>query len=159
MGSVFRVGDVELMEFNPALPNLPQEILEDLDRELFTGQRRYPTLCGLTSIPEPRRNSAGPIWSKKMNGPTICLCVEGSARRTEKPPRSRARGTMTISMASQVNASPGLGSMARCQLMLNSQLGCRMLKPTPASPPREYLSIYRLRHCRLLAHRGQSATS
>jgi hypothetical protein len=37
MGSVFRVGDVELMEFNPALPNLPQEILEDLDRELFTG--------------------------------------------------------------------------------------------------------------------------
>ena len=32
----------------------------------------------------PSRNSAGPIWSKKMKGPTICLPCAGSARRTSK---------------------------------------------------------------------------
>ena len=48
----------------------------------------------------PDADPAGPIWSKKMKGPTICRSAEGSARRTSKPPRSRARGTMTISIAS-----------------------------------------------------------
>ena len=28
-------------------------------------------------MPWPDRNSVGPIWSKKMNGPIICLAREG----------------------------------------------------------------------------------
>src|SRR5919106_1649282 len=51
-----------------------------------------------------------------MKGPTICRRGEGSARRTSKPPRSRARGTMTISMARQACASPGFGSSDGSQL-------------------------------------------
>src|SRR4051812_5599196 len=73
--------------------------------------------CGRTSMPWPRRNSAGPISSQKMNGPTICRRGEGRARRTSKPPRSRARGTITVSIASQASRSPGLGSSTGCQLM------------------------------------------
>ena len=30
-------------------------------------------------MPSSVRNSAGPIWSKKMNGPTICRRAAGSA--------------------------------------------------------------------------------
>ena len=36
-GKRFRIGDVELVELDLALPNLPQEILEDLDRQLLAG--------------------------------------------------------------------------------------------------------------------------
>ena len=43
--------------------------------------------CGRTSRPCPRGNTAGPIWSKKTNGPTMRRRAEGSARRTSKPPR------------------------------------------------------------------------
>jgi hypothetical protein len=32
------------------------------------------------AIPWPTPNSAGPIWSKKMKGPTICRVLEGSAQ-------------------------------------------------------------------------------
>jgi hypothetical protein len=59
---------------------------------------------------------------EENNGPTICRWLDGSARRTEKPPRSRARGTMTMSIASQESVSPGLASSAGCQLMFHSQL-------------------------------------
>src|SRR5215475_2823785 len=52
-----------------------------------------------------------------MNGPTICFCAAGKARRTSKPPRSRARGTITCSMASHDRASPGFGSWEGSQLM------------------------------------------
>src|SRR5215475_3084981 len=52
-----------------------------------------------------------------MNGPTICFCAAGKARRTSKPPRSRARGTITCSMASHDRGSPGLGSWEGSQLM------------------------------------------
>src|ERR1700744_5300013 len=34
-----------------------------------------------------------------MNGPTICRFGAGRARRTSKPPRSRARGTISVSIA------------------------------------------------------------
>ena len=54
--------------------------------------------CGRTSTPWPEMNSAGPIWSKKMNGPTIWRFGAGSARRTSKPPMSRARGTIKVSI-------------------------------------------------------------
>ncbi len=50
--------------------------------------------CGPTSTPWPEMNSADPIWSKKMNGPTIWRFGAGSARRTSKSPMSRARGTI-----------------------------------------------------------------
>src|SRR5262245_42437773 len=53
-----------------------------------------------------------------MNGPTICLCADGSARRTSKPPRSRARGTITCSTASQEWRSPGTGSLSVSQLII-----------------------------------------
>jgi hypothetical protein len=52
-----------------------------------------------------------------MKGPTICRFVKGNARRTSKLPRSRLRGTIIVSMASQEKRSPGLGSSAGCQLM------------------------------------------
>src|SRR5216683_2356786 len=44
-----------------------------------------------------------------MNGPTMRRRVEGSARRTVKPPRSAVRGTITSAIASQEGASPGSG--------------------------------------------------
>src|SRR3954470_14644237 len=56
-----------------------------------------------------------------MNGPTICRLPCGSARRTSNPsPRSRVRGTMTSSSASQERGSPSMGSLEGCQLMGNS---------------------------------------
>src|SRR4051794_30429982 len=77
--------------------------------------------CGRTSMPWPSRNSAGPIWSQKMKGPTIWRCGDGRARRTSNPPRSRARGTTTVSMASQASRSPGVGSSVACQLIVPSR--------------------------------------
>src|SRR6267378_4201376 len=54
---------------------------------------------GRTSRPCPERNTTGPIWSKKMKGLTIRRRMDGSARRTSKPsPRSRVRGTITVSI-------------------------------------------------------------
>src|ERR1700684_3533549 len=53
-----------------------------------------------------------------MKGPTICRFPCGSARRTSNPsPRSRVRGTMTSSSASQEAGSPRIGSLEGCQLM------------------------------------------
>src|SRR5215475_5399781 len=46
-----------------------------------------------------------------MKGPTIRRRACGSARRTEKPPRSTLRGTIISSMASQAETSPGRGSL------------------------------------------------
>src|SRR5689334_3792473 len=53
-----------------------------------------------------------------MKGPTICRLPCGSARRTSNPsPRSRVRGTMTSSSASQDLGSPSTGSLEGSQLM------------------------------------------
>src|SRR4029079_4923925 len=53
-----------------------------------------------------------------MKGPTICRLPCGSARRTAKPsPRSRVRGTMMSSSASQVLGSPSTGSLEGSQLL------------------------------------------
>ena len=49
------------------------------------------------------------ISSKKINGPTICRRGAGSARRTPKPPRSRARGMISVSMDSAATASGEMG--------------------------------------------------
>src|SRR3954454_1955707 len=69
-------------------------------------------------MPLPETNCTGPKWSKKMNGPTICRLPCGSARRTSNPsPRSRVRGTITSSSASQDAASPSTGSLEGSQLM------------------------------------------
>jgi hypothetical protein len=71
--------------------------LPRLSRWTIVPSKRYVTLArpmwgwGRTSIPFSSISSAGPIWSKKINGPTIWRCVEGSTRRTSNPPRSRAR--------------------------------------------------------------------
>src|SRR6476620_6019973 len=53
-----------------------------------------------------------------MKGPTIWRLPCGSARRTSNPsPRSRVRGTMTSSSASQDLGSPSTGSLVGIQLM------------------------------------------
>jgi hypothetical protein len=62
-------------------------------------------------------NSAGPIWSKKIKGPTIWRLGLGSARRTSKPPRSRARGTITVSIKSaRVLRKQWQGEFCRCSI-------------------------------------------
>src|SRR5512139_1989659 len=61
--------------------------------------------CGRTSTPAPGANVAGPMWSKKMNGPTVCSPPAGSTRRTLKPPRSRGRPS---SILATVTGGPSL---------------------------------------------------
>src|SRR5215212_6559588 len=55
-----------------------------------------------------------------MKWPTIWRRAEGRARRTSNPPRSRARGTITVSIASQAKASPGTGWSAGWWLIATS---------------------------------------
>src|SRR3546814_7321 len=43
----------------------------------------------------PGANAMGPIWSKKMKGPTMRRRATGSTRPTSNPPRSRRRCSMT----------------------------------------------------------------
>src|SRR6266536_2754840 len=63
-----------------------------------------------------------------MKGPTICRLPCGSARRTANPsPRSRVRGTMIRSSASQVLGSPSTGSLEGCQLIFLHSKFCREL--------------------------------
>ena len=66
--------------------------------------------------PRPARNSPGPIWSKKMKGPTICRSFAGRARRTSKPPTSCARGRITSS--TPLGAAGQSGSASGSQLMV-----------------------------------------
>src|SRR5215813_14711124 len=61
-----------------------------------------------------------------MNGPTMRRCADGSARRTEKPPRSLVRGTITRSIASHAWASPGRGSLPGKKLMVESPGGATL---------------------------------
>src|SRR5215470_14717377 len=55
-----------------------------------------------------------------MKGPTMRRRADGNARRTVSPPRSTVRGTIAMSMASQLNASPRIGSLAGKKLMMDS---------------------------------------
>src|SRR5712691_9036362 len=59
-----------------------------------------------------------PHGKRQMVGPFIWRLPCGSARRTSNPsPRSRVRGTMTSSSASQDLGSPSTGSLVGIQLM------------------------------------------
>src|SRR5690606_15544266 len=49
--------------------------------------------CGRTSRPAPGSSVAGPIWSKKMNGPIVRRSRLGRTRWTLKPPRSWVEGS------------------------------------------------------------------
>src|SRR3954468_16858507 len=75
-----------------------------------------------------------------MKGPTICRLPCGSARRTSNPsPRSRVRGTMTSSSASQDLGSPSTGSLEGSQLMRflrhnNGRLSCDEAAVTSVIP-------------------------
>src|SRR3712207_2770483 len=91
--------------------------VEDLPLEQVGDCREVNVWVGRTSMPWSVRNSAGPIWSKKMNGSTIWRLTEGKARRTSISPRSTARGTISISIASALARSPGTGSGQGFQLM------------------------------------------
>src|SRR5579883_1824909 len=91
-------------------------------------------------MPRPAGKVTGPIWSRKMKGPTMRRCGAGSTRRTEKPPRSRSRGTTTSATAGQEGTSVVSGGAAGCQLIaLPSALGA----PRPHRPDRRQA---RLRH-------------
>src|SRR5262245_6909875 len=92
--------------------------------------------CGRTSMPTPERNSTGPKWSKKMNGPTMRDCALGSARRISKPPRSTVRGTTTCLIASHWKALPGAGSLAGKKLMAFSCVREPIWAPAPANSMR-----------------------
>lgn len=63
-------------------------------------------------MPWPAINSAGPIWSKKTNGPTIRRYADGTTRCTSNLPKSRERLTMTVSRAAQAGAVLTSGSRA-----------------------------------------------
>ena len=58
--------------------------------------------CGRTSIPSPTLSTAGPIWSKKMNGPTIVRGRDGSVRWTLKPPKSCVTGVIVCRIRSSL---------------------------------------------------------
>src|SRR5580765_7483621 len=49
--------------------------------------------CGRTSMPVPAASLAGPIWSKKMNGPIVVRSRWGRVRWTLNPPRSWVVGS------------------------------------------------------------------
>ena len=63
-----------------------------------------------------------PEWSKKINGPTMRVRADGSARRTEKPsPRSTVRGAITLAMASHAGRRRPVGPCRgrnSCSLLL-----------------------------------------
>src|SRR3954454_3957525 len=111
-------------------------------------------------MPAPSRNSDGPIWSKQRRGPTICRWADGSARRTAKLPRSRARGTITVSIRSAAWASPGFGSGQGCQLIcdLLSRIPQRRRRVSigqaPSWPPIYWRSV-----CPAPAPEGRGCTS
>src|SRR5271155_2992495 len=97
-----------------------------LSRWTISPSNKYVTVarpicgCGRTSMPSPALNTAGPKWSKKMNGPTMRERADGSARCTWKPPRSTVRGTISCSMASLACASPKAGSLAGKKLTIRA---------------------------------------
>src|ERR1700744_560982 len=70
--------------------------------------------CGRTSTVrgKPAWNCAGPIWSKKMNGPTIRCEWNGSTRPTSNPPRSLRRWSMTSSIMEEPLVARGLSLRA-----------------------------------------------
>src|SRR6185312_4126214 len=61
--------------------------------------------CGRTSTlrGKPGWKAAGPMWSKKMKGPTIRWEWNGNTRPTSKPPRSLRRWSMTRSIMPHPN--------------------------------------------------------
>src|SRR5687768_4262949 len=52
--------------------------------------------CGRTSRPLPGSKTAGPRWSKKMNGPTSLCGWLGSRRLTVNPPTSLMCGLISV---------------------------------------------------------------
>ena len=85
--------------------------LPTLSRCRMLPSNRYVTVaspicgCGRTSMPLPGANSAGPIWSKNMKGPTILSGKPGSSRLTSKSPRSLVWGFNTAEMPAVIAAS------------------------------------------------------
>src|SRR5690606_20659741 len=55
----------------------------------------------------PAANSAGPISSRKMKGPTMRRAWKGSTRPTSNPPRSLRRAWITISIIASPPATAG----------------------------------------------------
>src|SRR4051812_6383642 len=62
--------------------------------------------CGRTSTPPPGGRCAGPIWSKKMNGPTVVRSRCGSVRWTLNPPRSWVVGSSVWRIRSSAIVPP-----------------------------------------------------
>src|ERR1700712_5306847 len=92
-----------------------------------------------------------------MKGPTICRLPCGSARRTSNPsPRSRVRGTMMSSSASQVLGSPSTGSLEGCQLMGDSLQFAAII---PHLSSRESGVRMRNEHLRVIASEAKQSIS
>src|SRR6516225_3205745 len=64
--------------------------------------------CGRTSVLRgtPAGMSSGPMWSKNTNGPTLRRLANGSTRPTSKPPRSRCRASISISIIAALLGLP-----------------------------------------------------
>ena len=90
---------------------------------MISPSNRYVTVaspmcgCGRTSMPVPIRNSAGPIWSKKMNGPTICFSRrrQGTAHLETAEVAGARHDDLLDGLAGACIA--GLGSLDGCQLI------------------------------------------
>src|SRR5690554_6845696 len=94
----------------------------------------------------PGARSSGPIWSKKMNGPTMRRFANGSTRPTSMPPpRLRRRCSITSIMTSACATwyrrvkqllFPQVGDAAASGMLLQDfgQLG-NMLEPRPVALP------------------------
>src|SRR5690606_19457633 len=81
---------------------------------------------GRTSTPAPGSNRAGPISSRKTNGPTVRRWAEGKARRTSRPPpRSLVRGTIRVSILDMMISS-------------SEKTPLEMRRPAPAPPRLRY---------------------
>src|SRR5688572_23111633 len=117
-----------------------------LSRCTISPSNRYVTVarlmcgCGRTSMPFPGASCAGPMWSKKTNGPTL-LRAAGSSRSTLKPPMSRLRPAMIRSIAAVAVRGCESGSLALRQL--KTACSCRW-RPLCAGAGRAFPGSVRL---------------
>jgi hypothetical protein len=100
-GKRFRIGDVELLELGFTLPHLPQEIRENVDREL---------LAGTATIPETEGRIASIVADRQR------LAIDDSIHRAKATTFSDA-----CSLARRLHLMP-LGSLSCCDNDLEHSL-------------------------------------
>src|SRR3974390_511012 len=100
--------------------------------------------------------SAGPIWSRKMNGPTIRRSVWGRTRPTKNPPRSCVCGVSRRSTVGMALAFLGLtDSTYNRDVRQTTQQSMQVLKMDPVfSRPSRSMRSGAIRSVRELQERG-----